>query len=127
MHASSFLGPIDIDLPGVAVVEFSGGFHVSTPIYGHAGSWIGWPEADTPVPESDNTGSVQRQGSAARWRFLVAPALLNLGHVSRDQGDGTIKEQTMKLARVGVIAAAILAVASGGVDPEAGLLGHVDT
>jgi hypothetical protein len=53
--------------------------------------WIGWPEADTPVPESDSTGSVQREGSAERWRFLVAPALLTLGHFSRDQGDQTIE------------------------------------
>jgi len=31
-----------IDLSGVAVVEFSDGFHVSTRIYGHAGSldWL---------------------------------------------------------------------------------------
>jgi len=48
---------------------------------------FGWPEADTPVPESNITGSVQRQASAERWRFLAAPALLTRGHCSRDQGD----------------------------------------
>jgi hypothetical protein len=49
-----------IDLPGVAVVEFNGGFHVSTRTSGRAGSLIGWPEPDTPVPESVGTDSVQR-------------------------------------------------------------------
>jgi hypothetical protein len=79
-----------------------------------------WPEADTPIPESNNTGSAQRQGSSERSRFLVVPALLTLDHVSiKSQASGVnvqnavlTKEQTMKLARVGVIAAAIFAVAT---------------
>jgi hypothetical protein len=72
------------------------------------------PRADTPVPESDATGSVQRQGLAERWRFLVAPALLTLVTFRGITVQNAVlsKEQTMKLARVGVIAAAILAVAT---------------
>ena len=73
---------------------------------------VGWPEADTPVPESDRTGSAQRQGIGGTMAYLVAPALLTLDHFSRDQNAVLSKEQTMKLARVGVIAAAILAVAT---------------
>lgn len=41
------------------------------------------PDGD---PEWHSTGSVPRQGSAERWRFLVALALLTLGHSFEGSG-----------------------------------------
>jgi hypothetical protein len=57
------------------------------------GSWDWVAGADTPVQDTGSRGSIQRQGSAERWRFLAAPALLTPGHAERSLS----KEQTMKL------------------------------
>ena len=40
--------------------------------------WNGSPEADTPVPESDSTGSAQPAGIGGTLAYLVAPALLTI-------------------------------------------------
>jgi hypothetical protein len=59
--------------------------------------WIGWPEADTPVPASDSPGAVQRQGSAERWRFLVSIATWDgpkLTIVTKQEMGGQVTEST---------------------------------
>jgi hypothetical protein len=73
------------------------------------GPGIGWLDADIPVPESDIAGSVQRAGIGGT---LAIPRGIVVAHSRSLFDQFRSKEQTMKLARVGVIAAAMLAVAT---------------
>ena len=50
-------------------------------------AWIGWPEADTPLPESDGHGLDSAAGFGGTLAIFRGTGVAPLGRCPRDHGD----------------------------------------